>query len=174
WKRFTALNTRKWIDLLPTLLTKYNNTKHSTIKMTPTEASMTKNESLLLAQQQQQEPAPSKTTKFNLGEKVRISRIKGVFEQGYLPNWSEELFEIIKVKNTYPTTYVLKDANGKEIGGSFYNEELQKATQEIYRIEKIIRKKKIKGVEYGLVKWIGYSDKFNTWEPMTEIINLNN
>ena len=172
WKRFTALNTRKWIDMLPTLLTKYNNTKHSTIKMTPTQASVAKNEALLL--QQQQEPSPSNVTKFNLGEKVRISRIKGVFEQGYLPNWSEELFEIVKVKNTDPTTYVLKDFNGKEIGGSFYNEELQKATQEVFRIEKIIRKKKINGVEYGLVKWLGHSDKFNSWEPMSEIINLNN
>ena len=113
WKRFTALNTRKWIDILPSLLTKYNNTKHSTIKMTPTEAS--KNEALLLARQQhllaQEDLSPSKATKYNLGEKVRISRIKGIFEQGYLPNWSEELFEIVKVKNTNPTTYVLKDAN---------------------------------------------------------------
>ena len=172
WKRFTALNTRKWIDMLPTLLNKYNNTKHSTIKMTPTEASMAKNEALLLAQQQ--EPSPSNVTKFNLGEKVRISRIKGVFEQGYLPNWNEELFEIVRVKNTSPTTYVLKDANGKEIGGSFYNEELQKATQEVFRIEKIIRKKKINDIEHGLVKWLGHNDKFNSWEPMSEIINLNN
>ena len=76
--------------------------------MTPTEAS--KNEALLLAQE---DLSPSKATKYNLGEKVRISRIKGVFEQGYLPNWSEELFEIVKVKNTNPTTYVLKDANSE-------------------------------------------------------------
>src|SRR5271156_1639366 len=32
--------------------------------------------------------------------------------------------------------------------------------------------KKINGVEYGLVKWLGHSDKFNSWEPMSEIINL--
>ena len=166
WKRFTALNTRKWIDILPSLLTKYNNTKHSTIKMTPTEASKENSDVML----------PHKLTsgekRFKVGEKVRISRIKGIFEQGYLANWSEELFEIVKVKDTNPTTYVLKDSNGEEIGGSFYNEELQKIEQEIYRIEKVIRKKKVKGIQYGLVKWLGYSDKFNSWEPMSEIQDL--
>jgi hypothetical protein len=183
WKRFTALNTRKWLDILPALITQYNNTKHSTIHMTPVEASLSKNESLLVARQQARPQAQPQaqlqaqlqaTTKYNLGDKVRISRIKGIFEQGYLPNWSEELYEIVKVKNTTPTTYILKDANEVEIGGSFYNEELQKATQEVFRIEKIIRKKKVKGVEYGLVKWLGHSNKFNTWEPMSEIIYLNN
>lgn len=45
-------------------------------------------------QQRTEEPNASKTTKFNVGDKVRISQIKGVFEQEYLPNWSKELFEI--------------------------------------------------------------------------------
>ena len=109
WKRFTALNTRKWLDILPALIKQYNNTKHSTIRMTPVEASLSKNESLLVARQQAQlQGQPLKTTKFNLGDKVRISRIKGIFEQGYLPNWSEELYEIVKVKNTTPTNLYSK------------------------------------------------------------------
>ena len=175
FKRFSALNTRKWLDILPTLLTQYNATKHSTTKMTPVEASQKKNEALLLLRQEQRQELPSAAaaSKFKVGDKVRISRIKGIFEQGYLPNWSEELFEVIKVKNTTPPTYILKDWNNQEIGGSFYNEELQRATQEIFRIEKILRKKKVKGVEYGLVKWLGHNDKFNSWEPMSEIIKIN-
>ena len=84
------------------------------------------------------------------------------------------MFEIVKVKNTTPKTYILKDANGEKIGGSFYNEELQKATKDVFRIEKIIRKKKVKGIEYGLVKWLGLSNKFNTWKPMSQIIDLDN
>jgi hypothetical protein len=62
--------------------------------------------------------------------------------------------------------------NNEDIVGSFYTEELQKTTQEIYRIEKIIRKKKIDGVQHGLVKWLGYSNKFNEWKAMSEITNL--
>ena len=95
----------------------------------------------------------------------RISRIKGIFEKGYLPNWSEETFKIIKVKNTLPFTYALQDSRGETITGSFYTEELKKTEQEVYRIEKVIRKKKINGIEHALVKWMGYNDKFNEWIP---------
>ena len=35
----------------------------------------------------------------------------------------------------------------------------KKTSQEVFRIEKVLRKKKINGIEHGLVKWIGYSDK---------------
>ena len=38
WKRFTAQNSTEWVDILPELLREYNNTKHSSIKMTPVEA----------------------------------------------------------------------------------------------------------------------------------------
>jgi len=49
--------------------------------------------------------------------------------------------------------------------GSFDENELQKTKQEIYRIEKVLRKKIISGVEHALVKWMGYSDKFKEWIP---------
>ena len=62
--------------------------------------------------------------------------MKAVFEKGYLPNWSEEIYEITEVKYTNPFTYNLKDMNGEPIAGSFYTEELQKTNQEVYRIEK--------------------------------------
>jgi len=159
WKRFTAENTRNWIDMLDKLLFRYNNKKHSTIKMTPTEASQ------LMSIEQK--------SKYSVGDQVRISRIKGIFEKGYLPNWSEELYTVHEVKRTDPTTYILKDMNGEIIKGGFYNEELPKSKQEVFRIEKVIRKKKIKGIEHGLVKWLGYDKKFNEWKPMSEIKKIN-
>jgi transposase InsO family protein len=168
WKRFTAENTRNWINMLDKLLLDYNNKFHSTIKMTPTAASKDKNKIEVFNKQTYLEPRNEKP-KFKVGDKVRISRIKGLFEKGYLPNWSEALYIIDKVKNTNPYTYTVQDMNGEEVLGSFYTEELQKSTQEVYRIEKIIRKKKINGIEHGLVKWLGYNDKFNEWKPMSEI-----
>ena len=53
--------------------------------------------------------------------------------------------------------------------GGFYENELQKTKQEIYRIEKVIRKKIIEGVEHALVKWMGYNDKFNEWIPIKNL-----
>ena len=45
----------------------------------------------------------------------------------------------------------------------------KKTSQEVFRIEKILRKKQINDIEHGLVKWIGYSDKFNKWMPVSRI-----
>ena len=170
WKRFTAENTRNWIDMLDKLIFKYNNTKHSTIKMTPTEAI---NKLLYNPLPYSAPPvrprAPSKP-KYSVGDQVRISRIKGVFEKVYLPNWSEALYTIHEVKATSPITYILKDMKGEIVEGGFYTEELQKSKQEVIRIEKVIRKKKINGEEHGLVKWLGYNKKYNEWKPMSEIV----
>jgi len=108
----------------------------------------------------------------NFLDKVRISRIKSVFEKGYLPNWSEEVYTVDKVQKTIPVTYKLKDFLGEEIVGTFYEQELQKTSQEIYRVEKIIRKRKINGVEHALVKWSGYGEKYNQWIPVRELNKL--
>jgi len=70
-------------------------------------------------------------------------------------------------------TFILKDTSGEVIKGSFYNQELQKTKQKVFRTEKLIRKKKIDGIEHGLVKWLGYNKKDNTWIPMKEIKILN-
>ena len=48
----------------------------------------------------------------------------------------------------------------------------QKTNQELYRVEKIIRKKKIDGNEHGLVKWSGYSEKHNQWLPIKNLQNI--
>jgi hypothetical protein len=172
WKRFTAENTRNWIDMIDKLMFGYNNRYHSTIKMKPIEASDKENFAKVYYRINKPVKCEAIEPKFKVGDKVRISRIKGLFEKGYLPNWSEEVFEIVAVKYTNPYTYVLKDMNGEIIAGSFYNEELQKTDQDVYRIEKIIRKKKINGIEHGLVKWLGHSNKFNEWKPLSEIISL--
>jgi Integrase core domain len=169
WKRFTAENTRNWIKMLDKLMATYNNTVHSTIKMTPVEASKRKNEDKVRCIHYQAIKMDVNKSKFNVGNKVRISRTKALFEKGYLPNWSEEIFEIMEVKHTSPFTYILKDIAGEVIAGSFYSDELQKTNQEIFRIEKVIRKKKINGINHGLIKWLGYNNKFNEWKPLSEI-----
>ena len=71
-----------------------------------------------------------KPPKFKVGDKVKISRQLGVFDRGYKPKWQKELFEVKEVKKTSPYMYVLKDAKGETIIGSFYEEELQKSIQD--------------------------------------------
>ena len=68
----------------------------------------------------------NKNPKFKIGDRARISKYRNIFAKGYTPNWSEEVFEVKKVKNTVPWTYVINDLNDEEIIGPFYEKELQK------------------------------------------------
>ena len=58
--------------------------------------------------------------KSKVGDNVRISTYKNSFVKGYVPNWSEEIFVIKKVKKSVSWTYVISDLNGEEIFGTFY------------------------------------------------------
>ena len=107
--------------------------------------------------------------KFSVGDKVRISKKKTTFEKGYTTRWTEEIFTIVKVKRTQPPTYKIADLNGEEIKGSFYEPELQKTNQEIFRIEKVIKR----GKKKSLVKWKGYSNDFNSWIDNKDIVNIS-
>ena len=55
----------------------------------------------------------NKDSKFKVGDIVRISKFKNTFANGYIPNWSEEVFVIKKVENTVPWRYVNNDVNGE-------------------------------------------------------------
>ena len=93
-----------------------------------------------------------------------------MFDKGYTPNWTEELFVIDKVMLTKPVTYKLVDLLGEEIKGSFYEKELQKTKQQTFRTEKVIRRDNKK--KKALVKWKGYSDKFNSWVNFKDLVNF--
>ena len=53
--------------------------------------------------------------KFIVCDHVIASKYENIFAKGYVPNWSEEVFVIKKVKNTVSWTYVAPDLNGEEI-----------------------------------------------------------
>ena len=141
WKPFTIQGNTQYLDMSPKLVKQYNNTKHSSIKMTPTEASKKKNEGTVYFNLYGEINQSSSKPKFRVGDKVRISKYKrNVFDKGYTPNWTEEVLIIEKIQNTKPITYKLKDQNNEEIKGSFYEPEILKAEQDVFRIDKIIRK----------------------------------
>ena len=163
WKMFTVNNNTVYFDKIDKLVNDYNNARHSSIKMTPVEASKKKNErkvwSNLYGDLIYLKPGKSK---FSIGDKVRISKYKRqVFDKGYTPNWTEEIFVIDKALPTKPVTYSIVDLMEEPIKGSFYKQELQKAKQQTFRIEKVIRRYNKK--KMALVKWSGYPDKFNSW-----------
>ena len=125
WHRFTAKNTRNWIDILDDLVLKYNS-YHEAIRMRPIDASKLENESEVWENLFRDDEQAKKSKKFKIGDTVRISRIKDIFEHGFLPNWTEQIYKIHKINKSTPVTYILKDLKDEIIEGGFYKEELQK------------------------------------------------
>ena len=81
-----------------------------------------------------------------------------------------EVFTIDKILLTKPVTYKIIDLLGEEIEGSFYEKELQKAKQQTFRIENVVRRDNKK--KKALVKWKGYSDKFNSWVSFKDLVDF--
>ena len=119
YKHMTATGKNVYYDVLDDVVNKYNNTKHSTIKMKPIDVG-DNNKRVYVDEHNE------KDSRFKVGDRVRISRFKNIFAKGYDPNWSKEIFFVDKVNDTVPYTYNLKDLNNEEIMGSFYDKELQK------------------------------------------------
>ena len=112
WKMFTVNNNTVYWDKIDKLVYHdYNNARHSSIKMAPVEASKKKNESkvwsnfygdLIYIYLKPGKP------KFAIADEVRISKYKRqVFDKGYTPNRTEEVFVIDKVLPTKPLRIVL-------------------------------------------------------------------
>lgn len=176
WKRLTEEQSDKWVTMLPELLSKYNTSKHSSLGMSPTDASKKENEKDLWTYQYSHSldlSAIPATTHLKLGDWVRISRIKRTFEKGYTPNWSTEIFQIIGITYTSPPTFTIKDRLGEVVKGSFYEPELQKTKlNEIFLIEKVLKERKTGGKKQFLVKWLGYPEKFNSWVNESDVEGL--
>ena len=116
--KLTATGKIVYYDVLDDVVNKYNNTKHSTIKMKPIDV---KNNKIVYIDEHNE-----KDSRFKLGDRVRISKFKNIFAKGYTPNWSKQIFIVDKMNDTAPYTYNIKDLNDEEIRGSFYDTELQK------------------------------------------------
>ena len=119
YKHMTSTGKNVYYDVLDDAVNKYNNTKHSTIKMKPIDVGDNKRVYI--------DEHNEKDSRFEVGDRVRISRYKNIFAKGYTPNWSKEIFIVDKINDTVPYTYNLKDLNDEEIIGSFHDKELQKS-----------------------------------------------
>ena len=133
-KYMTSVSKNVYIDKSRDIVNEYNNAYHTSIKMKPVDV---KDNTYINLEKEVNDKYP----KFKIGDHVRISKYKNIFVKGYMPNWSEEVFIIKKVKNTVPWTYVINDLNGEKIIGTFYEKQLQKTNQQEFRIEKILKRK---------------------------------
>ncbi len=178
YKFMYANQTNRYIDHLPQIIQAYNESYHSGIKTSP--ASIGKHNEVQLFIQQYVPKTPRKTpVKFGLkvGDLVRLVYPKETFARGFYQKFSEAIFIIKQRFPTHPPTYKIKDQKGLDVGSVFYQPELSLVRGSLdtieFKVEKIVKKrtrKTKKGpVKEALVKWLGYDDSYNSWEPLSAV-----
>ena len=126
WRYFTAKKTMRYLDMFPDLVYSYNYSEHHSIGRPPALFNSKNEEEVFRTSYRNvlDNVQPVKY-KFKIGDQVRISKIKRKFEKGYLPNYSKEIFTVSKKVPRNPPVYKLKDYDGEELKGKFYDKELQ-------------------------------------------------
>lgn len=173
----TEYQTYRYIDHVQDIVKSYNLRKHRMIGMTPFEAEKNPYSALVINNMitKQEMEIKKKIPDLAVGTYVRISKAKNKFSRGYEEQSQNEIFKIKSIsQNKRRPLYYLTDYNGDEdIKGGFYRFELTPVNINTFRIEKILQRKKHRGKQYVLVKWLGYSDKYNEWIEEENLHNIN-
>ena len=106
FKHMTAVSKNVYFDVLDDIVNNYNNTYHRTITMKRIDV---KPDSYAEYNVDSNEKDP----KFQVGDDARKSKDKNIFAKSCTANWSEDVFEISKIKSTVPWTYVINEINGE-------------------------------------------------------------
>lgn len=155
--------TFNWTDQLQTLINSYNHTKHSSIGMTPAEASLPQNKDKVFDNLYPPTIIVPNPPDLEVGQHVRISMARGPFTKEQVNKWSDEIFVIDRILHTVPVTYKLKDLAGEELTGPFYRNELQPVDKpEKFGVE-ILKKRTYRGKKQVFVHWIGYPKSMDEW-----------
>ncbi len=161
-----------------------NNTYNRSIKATPNDAKYKMSDFQIFENLYPRKINKKKRKKsaiearFNVGDVVRIALNTGKFTRSRDPTFSTEKFTVIERAYVQGIPiYRIKDALNNEIQGTFYQDELTASLDEDeedrkYTIEKILGRKKIRGKNMVLVKWLGMSKDFNSYIPADEITEI--
>lgn len=181
YRYFTHTQKHKYTDILQDVVMSINETPNRSLNGRAPASVNAENESEVrldayLVRQKSQKKAPMNKKKmspkrkrveytFKIGDQVRISHLKRQFQRDYDQTFTEEIFVVSRrfVSQGIPI-YKLKDMTDEPIQGSFYVSELQKVSKEKqtqWRIEKIVRKRKVRGKPEVLVRWLGWPKKFD-------------
>ena len=195
YKYIVHNQTRKYIDQLQNIVDSYNSTKHSSLNLEPKNVNksneaevrldqyLIRNRSKQVRIKSESKDKPRKRAKrpffkYKVGQTVRISYTKQKFDRAYSQKYSTEIFKVVQqLKRDYLPIYKLKDLNDEAVQGTFYESEIVPVTVDqdtIYKIDKVLKHRNFRGQKQVLVKWQGYSSKFNTWIPASEVLNYEN
>lgn len=150
----------RFVHILPRVVQNYNNTYHSAIKMPPSAVDdSTLGEATVNLYYSELDPVNSqeREPKYEIGQNVMVSRLKGQFKKGYSSNFSNEVYRIRDIDVGLPIRYMLSDICEKEsdILGKFYEEEITPVQlPAILNISEVLSTEKRRGREFFEVKFV--------------------
>ena len=173
YRYLISRNTLRYIDVLQDLVKSYNNTKHSSLGRTPATVDKSNESEVRLDQYRlrrkpkHDEDHRKQRMLFDIGDQVRVSFRRETFDREYGQKWSGEVFIITERdrRNGIPI-YKLRDWNGEPIKGTFYQQQLQKvdvSDEDAFKIDKVLKRRRVNGRNQVLVKWLNWPKKFNQW-----------
>ena len=170
--------SKRYVNALQDVITSYNHTVHRSLGVTPASINE-KNEGESRLQQYLLRTNTTKSTKpkkyiFKIGQTVRVSHVRSVFDREYSQKWTGEIF---KIKSRYKReglpVYKLVDWDDEDLEGTFYEHEIQAVTVDEkteYHIETILRKRTRNGQKQVLVRWLHWPKKYDSWIPEYDVL----
>ena len=178
FRYFTHKQTYRYVEVLDSLVSNYNHRPHTSLgALSPSQVEKS-NEAMIWKEMYVDKRKFSKPKPFKLkvGGRVRISHVRYTFQRDYQAKWTEEIFTIAsRLRRQGIPQYKLMDYADERVDGSFYEYELQpvtKTSDDMWKVEKIIRRRRRKGKAEILVKWMGWPVKFNSWIAADTIQDL--
>lgn len=175
--RFLAHNqTRRYLAKLPAMIESYNHRVHRSIKMSPAEAETDEKQDQVLQAHNEHYTAIArkrKKPKFAVGDKVLVANLAiSAFRRGYHQTFNFEQFEIVQVKTNMPIPmYILKSLNDNQLMvGGFYAEELQLIKGDVFKVDKVLKRRRYRGRNQVFVSWRGFDETHNQWINEGELV----
>ena len=178
YRYITHTDKERYIDKLQDFVKSYNYTYHRSIGMPPASVGQRNERSVWWYTYWPKvgEDFRLKPFKLSVGDHVRISSLRGIFDREYDFRWSGEIFVVrARFRRDGIDVYRLKDFLEEDIKGSFYEAELKKVKVEKdreWKISKVLKTCKRKGKKEHLVRWLHWPKKFDSWVSDRELKSL--
>ncbi len=94
-----------------------------------------------------------------------------MFDKKYEQSFTDKVFTVSDCILHFPLVYKLKE-DGEPIEGSFYEAELQKVKMtkdQTYQVEKILKRRTVRGEKQVFVRWKNWPEKFNSWVKASDL-----
>jgi len=183
FRYFIGRNTLRYVNILEDVVHSYNHTVHSSLGRTPASVDKTNEqesryEQYVLRQKRSDKTRTRTTSKprryaLQLGQLVRLSHIRNVFDREYSQKWTGELFKVKRrFRRENLPVYELVDWSGEDVKGTFYEPELQAVRvddDKLYSVDKVLKRRTRQKKRELLVRWLHWPKKYDSWIPEEDL-----